>query len=80
MIHEFDPKAVSVDELFGNIHPMTREWRDGLFSYIMRQCSSSVTQEPKWMVMDGDIDPVWIESLNSVMDDSKVLTLRMFCR
>ncbi len=26
-------------------------------------------------MMDGDIDPNWIESMNSVMDDSKILTL-----
>lgn len=30
---------------------------------------------PKWMVMDGDIDPMWIESLNTVMDDNKVTAL-----
>ncbi|XP_039357479.1 dynein heavy chain 17, axonemal isoform X9 [Mauremys reevesii] len=72
---DLDPKAVTCDELFGVIHPATREWKDGLFSTTMRDLANITHLGPKWIILDGDIDPMWIESLNTVMDDNKVLTL-----
>ncbi|XP_067673689.1 dynein beta chain, ciliary-like [Haliotis asinina] len=72
---DLDPKAVTNDELFGVINPSTREWKDGLFSVIMRDLANMTGDGQKWIVLDGDIDPMWIESLNTVMDDNKVLTL-----
>uniref|UniRef100_A0A5K3ENE7 DYH10 protein n=1 Tax=Mesocestoides corti TaxID=53468 RepID=A0A5K3ENE7_MESCO len=72
---DLDPKAVTNDELFGIINPATREWKDGLFSTIMRDMANLTHTGPKWIVLDGDIDPMWIESLNTVMDDNKILTL-----
>lgn len=44
----------------------------GLFSNIMRELANLSHTGPKWIVLDGDIDPMWIESLNTVMDDNKV--------
>ncbi|TKS81941.1 Dynein heavy chain 17, axonemal [Collichthys lucidus] len=73
--NDLNPKAVDRDELFGFIHPATREWKDGLFSSVMREQANISHTGPKWIVLDGDIDPMWIESLNTVMDDNKVLTL-----
>ncbi|KAF2900340.1 hypothetical protein ILUMI_05842 [Ignelater luminosus] len=73
--NDLNPKAVTNDELFGIINPATREWKDGLFSVIMRDQANLPGDGPKWIVLDGDIDPMWIESLNTLMDDNKVLTL-----
>ncbi|KAI8120795.1 ciliary, Dynein beta chain [Lucilia cuprina] len=75
IFNDLNPKAVTNDELFGIINPATREWKDGLFSVIMRDQANITGDQPKWIVLDGDIDPMWIESLNTVMDDNKVLTL-----
>ncbi|KAK2582958.1 hypothetical protein KPH14_009015 [Odynerus spinipes] len=73
--NDLNPKAVTTDELFGIINPATREWKDGLISILMRDQANMSGDGPKWIVFDGDIDPMWIESLNTVMDDNKVLTL-----
>jgi dynein heavy chain len=75
-----DPKAVTADELFGCMNPKTKEWKDGVLSVIMRDMvKNNGRYKPehkyKWIILDGDVDPEWIESLNTVMDDNKVLTL-----
>jgi dynein heavy chain len=75
-----DPKAVTSDELYGCMNTKTKEWKDGVISVIMRdmnKCQGKYKQSHKykWVVLDGDIDPEWIETMNTVMDDNKVLTL-----
>lgn len=74
-----NPKAVTADELYGYM-TLAKDWRDGVLSIVMRAMSKNTTpytaaQTAKWVVLDGDIDAVWIESMNTVMDDNKMLTL-----
>jgi len=72
---DLSPKAVETNELYGYISLATREWKDGLLSNIMRDLSSIPDTKPKWIMLDGDLDANWIESMNSVMDDNRMLTL-----
>ncbi|KAI8473051.1 MAG: flagellar outer dynein arm heavy chain beta [Monoraphidium minutum] len=70
-----NPKAVTRNELYGYLHPQTREWKEGLVSVTFRDFSNNATNKHQWIVLDGDIDAEWIESMNTVMDDNKMLTL-----
>lgn len=76
-----NPKAVTSDELYGYM-TLSKDWKDGVLSIIMRGMAKNYAEQGfyesqiyKWVVLDGDIDAVWIESMNTVMDDNKVLTL-----
>uniref|UniRef100_A0A8C4Z8H0 Dynein, axonemal, heavy chain 2 n=1 Tax=Gadus morhua TaxID=8049 RepID=A0A8C4Z8H0_GADMO len=73
--YPLNPKAVSLGELYGESNLSTNEWTDGLLSSLMRTACADEKPEEKWMVLDGPVDTLWIESMNSVMDDNKVLTL-----
>jgi len=66
---------VNTNEFYGVVHIQTREWIDGLFSCKLRDYSKEQDTNPKWIILDGDLDANWIESMNSVMDDNKLLTL-----
>ncbi|ORX39193.1 dynein heavy chain, N-terminal region 1-domain-containing protein [Kockovaella imperatae] len=73
-----DPKAIDKEALYGTLDPTTREWNDGLFTHILRKIVDNVrgeTTKRHWIIFDGDVDPEWVENLNSVLDDNKLLTL-----
>ena len=76
--HVIDPKALSKEDLYGVLDPNTREWTDGLFTHILRKIIDNVRGEldkRQWIIFDGDVDPVWIENLNSVLDVNMLFTL-----
>jgi len=72
---DLNPKSITTNELYGYVMMATREWKDGLLSKTMRSLGQIEDTKPKWILLDGDLDANWIESMNSVMDDNKLLTL-----
>ena len=45
----------------------TREWTNGVLTVAALEAVDEPVEVNTWIVCDGDIDPEWIESLNSVL-------------
>jgi dynein heavy chain len=70
-----NPKSVTLNELYGAYDLATMEGAGGVLSTVFRNCAVDEKPIEKWIMFDGPVDTLWIESMNSVMDDNKVLTL-----
>ena len=80
------PNALPAEELYGRVHEGSGEWAEGHLGRVFKDfseqggCPASPSRAAaavprKWIVLDGEVDPLWIESMNTVMDDTRLLTL-----
>jgi len=70
-----NPKSVTMGELYGEVDLLSQEWTDGLLSSIMRECNNDENKGHYWITLDGPVDAMWIENLNTVLDDNMTLCL-----
>jgi len=71
-----NPKSMPRNQLLGYMNHDTGEY----FYGVLTKNAKEVEKEPLttlcWIICDGDVDPVWIEALNSVLDDNRLLTMQ----
>ena len=78
-VYQIDTKVLTKRELYGSMSNLTLEWKDGVFSGIIRRIldntDESIQSSNHWVIFDSDLDSDYSEVLNSVFDDNKLLSL-----
>lgn len=71
-------KSITSDELYGTYSEVSNEWSNGILATIMKECTEAEAEEHrrlKWILIDSPVDALWIENLNTILDDAKRLCL-----
>eukprot|EP00929_Paragymnodinium_shiwhaense_P087549 TRINITY_DN476_c0_g6_i1.p1 TRINITY_DN476_c0_g6~~TRINITY_DN476_c0_g6_i1.p1 ORF type:complete len:3651 (-),score=1240.57 TRINITY_DN476_c0_g6_i1:538-10725(-) len=70
-----NPKAITDSQMYGIKDPVSEEWTPGVFASIWQKYNNRNIKYTTWITCDGPVDAIWIENLNTVLDDNKILTL-----
>lgn len=70
-----NPKSITAEQMYGVKSEISDDWIPGVFSTIWAKSNNRALKHTTWITCDGPVDAIWIENLNTVLDDNKILTL-----
>jgi len=71
-----NPKSIRKEQLYCEQDKNTMEWSNGIIPLNIIKINGDTTGKIKyWIILDGPVDTLWIEDMNSVLDDSRKLCL-----
>jgi dynein heavy chain len=80
LVHTMNPNAVEIGLFLGSYDSGSMQWRRGAFSNLVfnTKRSNSTRGTPEdfhWIVLDGQVQPEWLEMLSSCVDSVQCLSL-----
>ena len=75
------PKSVELDDLYGKQIGTRDEvtYTEGLLPFHIKELANAQNlmghKHFKWLILDGLVDSLWIETLNTVLDETRMLSL-----
>jgi len=74
VVDMINPKSMTLDQLYGISKDMN--WEEGIIEIVIEKAiNNQYNDEFNWVMFDGPVDAIWIESMNTVLDDNKKLCL-----
>lgn len=68
-VFRFNPSQMDSDFLYGHYDSRRLEWVSGLLT--QKLTVNLDEAEEGWLVLDGVLDSIWVESMNSLFDSNK---------